>query len=158
MPLAVLHIPEDALSGGAIAELVVKVTQSFLAAQGASPGSEAAASICRVEVEIHPRRQVFIGGQAHDGQPLYRAEFWTPEAAVDLKRVEALFSQVTDAFLSAEGADVASVEARYRVWCLVHPVREGLWGCAGQPFSWRKIRLWVGRRDVAARRRAEAAG
>jgi phenylpyruvate tautomerase PptA (4-oxalocrotonate tautomerase family) len=152
MPLAVLHLPQGALDYRQITQAVGEITEAFLEAQGAMPGSAAAHALARVEVQEHPVRMVFLGGQPYDGRPLYRVEFSSPVGALDLDRREWLVRRVTDSILKAEGTSDPADEQRHRVWCIIHPVPADHWACAGRLWDWASIKRWVKRCEIALRR------
>lgn len=152
MPLAVLHLPQGALEYSLLTQAVGEITEAFLEAQGAMPGSAAAHALARVEVHEHPVRMVFLGGQPYTGRPLYRVEFSTPEGALDGEKRERLVRRVTDAILRAEGTNELSDEQRHRVWCVIHPIPAEHWACAGRLWDWSSIKRWVKRCEIALRR------
>lgn len=152
MPLAVIHMSAGALSDSRLSDAVSDITDVFLEAQGAMSGSQAARAIARVDVVELPRNRSFIGGQMHDGAPVYRVEFSTPEGAMDNNKRKRLVWSTTDAILRAEGADLTDENNRHRVWCIISTVPDGSWACAGDIYTWESIKRWVILREIHFRK------
>lgn len=152
MPLAVIHMSTGALSENSLSDAVSEITDLFLHAQGAMPGSQAAREIARVDVIELPRNRTFLGGQCQDGLPVYRIEFTTPEGALDSYKRKRLVWSATDAILRAEGADLSDEANRHRVWCILTTVPDGSWACAGDVYTWDAIKRWVLLREIKFRK------
>ena len=152
MPLAILHMSSGALSENRLSDAVSDITDIFLEAQGAIPGSQAARAIARIDVVEMPSNRTFIGGQPHEGPPVYRIEFTTPAGAMDSQKRKRLVWRATDAILRAEGADLTDENNRHRVWCIVTNVPDGNWACAGDIYTWDSIKRWVILREIRLRK------
>jgi phenylpyruvate tautomerase PptA (4-oxalocrotonate tautomerase family) len=75
------------------------------------------------------------------------------EGLLDARRRTAVHERVTAAFRAAFGEGGDPLLA-FRVWVLIHDVREGSWGAGGRTVSALDVAQFIGG-DVDARRRAE---
>ncbi|MDI2125643.1 4-oxalocrotonate tautomerase [Yinghuangia seranimata] len=128
MPMLDVYIPEGALPADTERELLGRLTDILLRAEGADPANPQARSIAWAFVH---RPAVFVAGAPAE-EPRYRVVASVPEGQLDDRRREALVAEITRAILDAEkGPGAHTALDALRVWVFPQEVPEGQWGGGG---------------------------
>ena len=127
MPQLDAYIPAGALTPGAEADLIAKVTDLLIRHEGADPTNETVRSIAWVFV--HRPETVYVGGRPA-AAPRYRFVASVPEGQFNEERRQAMTAEITEAVLDAEQG--AHPRDPMRVWVFTLEVPEGAWGGGGR--------------------------
>jgi phenylpyruvate tautomerase PptA (4-oxalocrotonate tautomerase family) len=127
MPQLDAYIPAGALTPGAEADLIARVTDLLIRHEGADPTNETVRSIAWVFV--HRPETVYVGGRPA-AAPRYRFIASVPEGQFNTERRQAMTAEITEAVLDAEQG--AHPRDPMRVWVFTLEVPEGAWGGGGR--------------------------
>ena len=137
MPMIDLTLPPNTLDDATTVQLVDDLLRTLLRWEHA-PDNERSRSLAwafthRADVDV---------ASSPSGLPHYRVEVTTPQGALDDERRAGLVADVTELVLRADGSQPTESNA-FRVWVLLHEIKEGSWGAAGRIWRLRDIATYV---------------
>ncbi|WP_208353226.1 hypothetical protein [Pseudaestuariivita rosea] len=130
---------------------MTELTGHLLEAQGVAADTETALKITRAEVSLLPVEAMFLGGQ-RTADALVRVSYLIPASALDRAAKEALIEQSTKSVLACGNMDHVEMNP-LNVWCIINEIGCDNWGAAGKIWSWKEIKRFVAKGEIALRRR-----
>ena len=135
MPLVRISYPSGALPGEQKKQLAAELTEIVLEAE-VDAATDAGRAVTVIQFIEAAATDWAVGGRLRSemDKPVdhFIVDVLVLEALVEGERRSAIHKRVTQAFQPAFPADPM---VPFRVWVLIHEVREGSWGAAGQTVS-----------------------
>ncbi|MQY27293.1 Tautomerase enzyme [Nocardia aurantia] len=148
MPMLDVHLPEGAITAGAEAALVERLTEILIRAEGFDPADPVTRAASWVFV--HRPAAVYVGGPRADA-PRYKVVATVPEGQLPAAARAEVVAEVTAAVLDAEAG--AWPRDPGRVWVFPTEIPDGSWGGHG---GIRPLAVILERLTGSDRRQAEA--
>ena len=157
MPVVRVSCPRGALSPAQKRRLAASLTDVVLDAE-VDAVTEAGKLVTVIQFLEAAADDWAVGGElrsaAAEAPNHFIVDVLVLEGLLDPARKTAVHERVTAAFRDAFGGAGADPLLPFRVWVLVHDVREGSWGAGGRTVSALDVAQFIAG-DLDARRRAE---